>query len=187
MKTDRLEQFMRNNREAFDDLEPMPDLWNRIEEQLPARKIFPWKTYLGRAAAILIIFTSGYFFSLYITSTKQNGNSVHTEAANGISPEMYTYLEARAYYSGMITTKKNELFHLAGSNNDIKKIIEEEFALLDKDYKELEQDLADELAGEEVIEAMIQHYRIKLELLEDILHQLKTSAPAEEKEVNYVL
>jgi hypothetical protein len=38
-----------------------------------------------------------------------------------------------------------------------------------------------------VIEAMIQHYRIKLELLEDILHQLKTSAPAEEKEVNYVL
>lgn len=187
MKTDRLEEFMRNNREAFDDLEPMPELWNRIESQLPARRIIPWKNYLGRAAAILIIFASGYLFSLYMSSPNQHENSIQAEAGNGMSPEMNTYLEARAYYSGMITTRKDELFHLAGSNNDIKKIIEEEFALMDKAYKELEQDLADELAGEEVIEAMIQHYRIKLELLEDILHQLKTSAPAEEKEVHYVL
>jgi len=186
MKTDQLEEFVRNHRREFDEFDPTPELWDNIEQQLPVRKIIPWKTNLGRAAAILIIFASGYVFSLYVTG-RQHEKSTAEMANTTMSPEMSTFFEARAYYSGMISSRKDEVLRLAGNNNDIKKIIEEEFALMDEDYKQLEKDLADQVAADEVIEAMIQHHRIKLELLEDILHQLQTSASAEEKEVHYVL
>ena len=39
----RLEDFVRNNREQFDDLEPSADLWSRIEKHLPAGDAIPQK------------------------------------------------------------------------------------------------------------------------------------------------
>ena len=32
MKTDKLEQFIRDNRKSFDDLEPNPELWDKIKK-----------------------------------------------------------------------------------------------------------------------------------------------------------
>ena len=42
-------------------------------------------------------------------------------------------------------------------------------------FNELKIDLKDDAANEEVIEAMIQNYRIKLQILEEILTQLKNA------------
>ena len=39
----RLEDFIKNNKEDFDDLEPSADLWARIEKHLPAQKEEPVK------------------------------------------------------------------------------------------------------------------------------------------------
>jgi hypothetical protein len=44
---------------------------------------------------------------------------------------------------------------------------------LDEVYLELKEDLKDNVANPEVIEAMILNYRVKLEILEDLLNQLK--------------
>ena len=73
----RLEDFIKNNREEFDDLEPRADLWNRIEEQMPAN-VVPMqmqkreaKTFsLGfvlRVAAIIVV-VMGIGFTLYLRS-----------------------------------------------------------------------------------------------------------------------
>jgi UDP-3-O-[3-hydroxymyristoyl] glucosamine N-acyltransferase len=50
-----------------------------------------------------------------------------------------------------------------------------------KEFRELKNDLHDNANNEEVIVAMIQNYRIKLEILKDILQQLKST---EEKKNN---
>ena len=44
---------------------------------------------------------------------------------------------------------------------------------LDEVYNELKEDLKDNASNPEVIEAMILNYRVKLEILEDLLNQLK--------------
>ena len=44
---------------------------------------------------------------------------------------------------------------------------------LDEVYVELKEDLKDNASNPEVIEAMILNYRVKLEILEDLLNQLK--------------
>jgi Ni,Fe-hydrogenase III component G len=46
---------------------------------------------------------------------------------------------------------------------------------LDNIFKELKHDLKDNAANEEVLQAMIQNYRIKLEILTEILEQLNKS------------
>jgi hypothetical protein len=46
-------------------------------------------------------------------------------------------------------------------------------AQLDSICTDLKKDLKDNIANQEVIEAMIQNYRIKLQLLEDMLKLLK--------------
>jgi len=49
----RLEDFIRSNKEGFDELEPGADLWSRIEKQLPPemvkrkQKHFRWGLCLG--------------------------------------------------------------------------------------------------------------------------------------------
>ncbi len=48
-----------------------------------------------------------------------------------------------------------------------------EFSDLDVLFKELKEDLNDNADNHEVIEAMIQNYSIKLEILEDMLNQIK--------------
>ena len=46
---------------------------------------------------------------------------------------------------------------------------------LDQVYNDLKEDLKDNAANEEVIEAMIQNYRLKLDILEEMLVVLKQS------------
>jgi hypothetical protein len=54
-------------------------------------------------------------------------------------------------------------------------------AHLDSIRTDLKKDLKDNVANQEVIEAMIQNYRIKLQLLEDMLNLLKQNETKSEK------
>ena len=83
--------------------------------------------------------------------------------------------EARAYYSGQITNMEAEVYRIAGQDSPLKAEIDTEFEELDRMFTELKADLKDNAANEEVIEAMIQNYRIKLHILEEILIQLKNA------------
>ena len=97
------------------------------------------------------------------------------------SPELEAYenipvlVEARAYYSGQIRNMEDEVYQLAGVDSPISNDIKIEFEELDQVFNELKADLNDDAANEEVVEAMIQNYRIKLQILEDILSQLKNT------------
>jgi hypothetical protein len=44
---------------------------------------------------------------------------------------------------------------------------------MDKAFDEIKKDLQDDAANEEVIEAMMNHYRLKLEILERMLDEIK--------------
>jgi predicted CopG family antitoxin len=51
-------------------------------------------------------------------------------------------------------------------------MLEDDMEELDEVYLELKEDLKDNVSNPEVIEAMILNYRVKLEILEDLLNQL---------------
>jgi hypothetical protein len=175
MSPDKLEKYILDNREAFDDLEPDPSVWERVDTRKARIIRINWKDFAWKAAAVAVIFFASYFFHDFMASRKQQ-NQVQTGEINGeASPMIRELIEAEAYYSSQISTKKDEVFRLTAHNPVIRHEVDMEMVDLDRVYDELKKDLKDNAANEEVIEAMIQNYRLKLEILEEMLLVLKQS------------
>jgi hypothetical protein len=173
MSPDKLEKYILDHREDFDDMEADPSVWERISKpEAPVIRI-NWKDVAWKAAAVAVIFTASYFFHDFMASRKNPDARQLSEMNEEASPMVRELIEAEAYYSSLINMKKEEVFRLTTSNPDVRHEIDMELVDLDRVYSELKDDLKDNAANEEVIEAMIQNYRLKLEILEEMLMVLK--------------
>jgi len=176
--SDRLEDFVKQNREQFDLHEPDPSIWLRIdtgsqtdsraEGSAESRTVVPERRplrWLRIAAAVAMIFagsTAGIYFL--------TGDRVETERSSGLYLEI---METEQYYSRMVSQRYEELQPFLVSNPAAREMLTADLEELDQVYKELKEDLKDNASNPEVIEAMILNYRVKLEILEDLLMQLK--------------
>lgn len=175
MKPDKLEQFILDNRNDFDDMTPSAESWDRVEATIKPPKRIKWTGMLVRVAATVVIFVSSYIFIDYALKNKA-GSIIQVENSEmELHENIPVLIEARAYYSNQISSMENEVYKLAGANSPIRNDIKLEFEELDEVFNELQNDLKDDAANQEVIEAMIQNYRIKLQILEEILTQLKNA------------
>jgi hypothetical protein len=176
MSPDKLEKYILDQRDRFDDLEPDPGVWDRIETRKAKVLRIDWKGISWKAAVVAAIFVASYFFHDFMASRNQGEQRFMAEnteeAGNPIVRELF---EAEAYYTSLINMKKEEVFMLTSNSPDIQKEINSEMVELDKVFEELKEDLKDNAANEEVIEAMIQNYRLKLDILEEMLFRLKQS------------
>jgi hypothetical protein len=217
MKQDRLEKFIKDHREEFDDEIPSEGLWKEIEKSIPVNKeIKPksWGVWFRAAAFFLLGALSwiliNYFINKKDTSTgnakclsslnkvesnrkaiqlpveievipKQNpvNQTAYNKPKNSSTNQENTsedFREIQAYYVMQISQKRSEIFRFASDQPDINKQIDIEFSQIDSAYKSLKSDLKDNIDNREVIEAMILNYRIRIEMLDVILEQLKESS-----------
>ncbi len=175
MSPDKLEKYILDHREAFDDLEPDPSVWERVDTRKAPVIRINWKGIAWKAAAVAAIFVASYFFHDFMASRNQHDRMLMGKSGEEASPMVRELIEAEAYYSARINLKKDELYQLAGSNPDLRREVDMELVDLDQVYNDLKEDLKDNAANEEVIEAMIQNYRLKLDILEEMLVVLKQS------------
>ncbi len=169
---DDLEKFVTGNRDQFDELEPGKRVWDKIENHFGGKSNFNWKKTLLQAAAVVVIFICSYYMHDFIDRRSDNK---YVSAKDTVSnKEIKELIESEAYYNAQIDVKKNELFKLASYNPEIKLEIESEFSELDSMYVQLKKDLKENMSNEQVIEAMIQNYRMKLQILEDMLYEIKS-------------
>jgi len=165
--SDRLEDFVKQNREQFDLHQPDPSIWLKINpENVPvARERKPLR-WLRVAAAIAMIFagsTAGIYFL--------TGNRAEPDL---YSSEIYQEIqETEQYYNQMVNFRYQELQPYLASDPSSREMLAADMEELDEVYDELKNDLKDNVSNPEVIEAMILNYRVKLEILEDLLNQLK--------------
>lgn len=175
MKTDRLEEFVKGNREDFGPGSGAPDVWEKIQKREPEKPVMKisWRKVMYRAASVVIIFTASYFFHDYMSTRNAGYGRLFTEF-NIENPILEKLLEADQYYSAQISFKKQELFNLTSDSPDLQMDIDNELADLDAILLELKEDLKDNVDNAEVIEAMMMNYRLKLEILEDMLEQIRS-------------
>ena len=180
--SDRLEEFVRQNREQFDHHEPDPSIWLKINPaNTPGVKERRSMRWLRVAAAVAMIFagsTAGiYFLTGGKAETDQYSNELYMEIR-----------ETEQYYSHMVSQRYNELKPYLASDPEAKEMLTDDMTELDEVYSELKEDLKDNASNPEVIEAMILNYRVKLEILEDLLNQLKEKENQDyEKDESYSL
>lgn len=181
MKTDELEQFIQDNQDGFGPAEQAPDVWSKIKKREPEAKQVHvnWKVVMSRAAAVAFIFMASYYFHEYRSTLDIEQQEMASEAALENDPVYREFAETELYYTSQINSKKEEFFLLTAESPQLQKDIASDLTELDAIFLELKEDLKDNAANQEVIEAMIQNYMLKLEILEDMLEQIK---PRNEKD-----
>ncbi|TSD64971.1 hypothetical protein FFF34_013830 [Inquilinus sp. KBS0705] len=175
----RLEDFISNNREQFDDLQPRADLWSNIEKELDAweeqqkpkkreAKTFSLGFVLKVAATIIVVMGIG--FGVYIQSQKTE----EVDLAD-INP---TYAKQQVHYASLIETKRTRLKLIAKFDPQLYREFSGEIAKMDANYKKLNIDLATSPNQERVLRAMIRNLQIQTEVLNQqlsVIEQFKES------------
>ena len=161
---DRLEQFIQENRSSFDNRNPNPAIWNDIEARLPkkeARRISIWKL-TSAAAVALVLILSGVIVGLQMNRPQAD-----------MTAEYIEYQQAKDYYSNQLQQRVNALASYE-PDPDVYSDLEE----LQEVYDQLTTELEDGLAPNQndIIQALIQNYQTRIELLERVMERMDESS-----------
>lgn len=182
----RLQDFIDQNREAFDADLPAPELWNKIAAHSPnVRKgrrlsLAVAIQRIAAAAVLLLLVASGLHWVLSERNSHVNRNGEMHRA-------QFEIQEASRFYELQIADKKQRVFELTTNDPTIRHGIEIDMADLDEVLLQLKHDLKDDVANAEVLAAMIQNYRLKLEILEQTLQFIEQEEAKQPKEILYEL
>ncbi|MFC2115286.1 hypothetical protein ACFLTU_02335 [Bacteroidota bacterium] len=178
---DRLEQFISDNRDQFDLYEPDEKLWAGIESNVPRGRTarIGWKGVLWRAAAVLIIFGASFLLQEYL----QLRQGILTDKKEDkILREIPELREAEVYYTNLLDEKILQIEPMISDNPELGVTLRQDLSELDSIYGELQKDLRDNIANDEVVEAMIQNYILKIQILEDLLEYMDGTSKNNEDE-----
>jgi hypothetical protein len=168
-----IEDIIRNNKDFFEDAEPSEGHLERFNRKLEKRfqvtavkrSIVP---YLLRAAVVTLLITlsSLWTWDHFI----RTGSSRMT--LGQVSPQ---YKEVENYYVHQVNLMEGEIVNVDLKNNPAqKKLLMKEMSSMDSTYITLQKELKANPNDERIINAMIEHYQTKLEVMSYIVSQLKT-------------
>lgn len=171
MKT--IEEIIRDNKDFFEETEPSNGHFERFNRKLevrfqantPKRSIVP---YLLRAAVVTLLVTlsSLWTWDHFI----RPGSSRMT--LGQVSPQ---YKEVENYYIHQVNLMEGEIVTIDLKNNpEQKELLLIEMKSMDSVYVSLQKELKANPDDERIINAMIEHYQTKLEIMTYIVNQLKT-------------
>lgn len=181
---DKLEEHIRKNREDLDRYSPSSDIWKRIRKSLKKEKSY-MKRWLSIAAMIVVILgTAIIFFKPEYRWSDSNRGKNNNEVFSQVNPQLK---ETEIYYSTLVNSLYREATPLLTKNPEIKKELNTDLSHLDSICSDLKKDLKDNVSNQEVVEALIQNYRIKIRLLEDMLTILKENENNPEKKKSHEL
>jgi hypothetical protein len=177
MKTDKLEKFILENRHAFDDLEPSPEIWEHIKRGIDRKKnrsALKLNSWIWKAAVLVLVFSSAWFLHDFVDRPVKNKDVVAEETGSN-SALLNELADGEAYYTVQISNKQAELEKYTREHPEIMNDLKREFRELDLDNLQLKEDLVESNANEKVIEAIMQSYRMKLQILEQVLSEMRGS------------
>ena len=172
-RKDKLDEFMDENRDMFDIQEPSPEIWQRLNTEIRrdiSPPVSPRKnkvlTYSARAAAVAAIFGASYMFHRYIDKPSEKQTVAIVKPDSTVLQQAYEFQEAESFYVVQVSNKMKELEQFAKDYPDVMTELKTEMKHLDEEYKKLQGDLGEGISNQEIVDAMIQNYRLKLEILE---------------------
>jgi hypothetical protein len=171
---DSFEQFFEVNHDAFDSQMPSDALWDKIAAEADIKErnnkvlFIKWLKTSAAVGIVVILTTIGW--QLLNRSQQQQT----------LSPFQAQLNEATQYYENEINTKTSMVLELTANQPDVRQNVTEDLAGLDSAMVQLKNDLKDNVSNAEVLEAMIQNYRLKLQILEQILSYVKPDGTEEQ-------
>lgn len=167
-----VEQFIQNNREAFDHCEAPEGLWDKIDKSLEKeiiqkkesdeiiikfKKSSISKLKIWAIAASLIVLI-GYFSAFYLNN---KSNSTEQIVAN-VAPQ---YGDKMVQYTSLIESKRVEIKQIETHDPEMYKEFASEIEKLNQDYKNLQIELSQIPNQEDLVKAMVQNLQVQLDIL----------------------
>lgn len=165
-----IEEYIRKNRQAFDTEEPPAGHEARFLEKLPAGKTrsMMYVRYAAAAAVIIFLMTLS---GLYMHDNWLNNSAEQLPTLSDAGP---SYAEAEAYFVSTIENQRQTINELSTADMAKEKArFEKDMQEMDSLYKQLQHDLDANPGDPRVINAMVKHYRMRINVMEEIVRQLK--------------
>lgn len=154
---DNFKTHIEQNMDEFEHSFDVDKGWSEFQERSePKKKTWMW----AAAASIVILLTIG---------------GVNYFLQNGVIQPLSELEEVELFYQ----TQIDDMTQLVSNVTDDPFILAD-LAEMDRAFAEVKEDLKDDVANEEVIEAMMNHYRLKLEILEEMLDEIREDETDEE-------
>jgi len=163
-----LEKLVRDHRNEFDDSEPQDGHFDHFLEKLDRQKkkksFGSIPNFLKVAAIITFVIFSG------VTGYQIRKMQSNHFGLGEISPE---YKEVELFYTNNINNQLYMLKKLGRFNKEQhQSILKEELKDMDKRYGQLKKELEFHPDDERIIQAMIEYYQVKTNVLNRIIEQL---------------
>ncbi len=165
-----LEDIIRSHRGEFDDLEPSEGHFERFYQKLQRhnrrKRWFSWNVILQAAVVTVLVVLSG----LWVYERINQQQSPESFALEKVSPEVR---EAHYYYSSLMDKKYEQIKQFDFRNEEQKEMLLNELHDMDSIYVNIKEDLRMNPNDPRVVNALIRHYQMKLEVMNQILDQLR--------------
>jgi hypothetical protein len=161
---DRLEEFIRENRKELDIYDPDPVIWEKIDKEVRTSGR-PFLKWIAAAAVLIIILGSA--LAVYLGNEKQNPDYLSAKS------QQHEFKETEIFYTTVVNDLYREAEPFLTKQPDMQRELYSDMARIDSICKEIRKDLRDNIANQEVIEALVQNYRIKIQILEEMLNTLR--------------
>ena len=181
---DKLEEYIRNNREDFDRYNPSTGIWKKVQKRID-KGIHTRRKWFSIAAMIVVFI--GITIILYRYGNRNTDNSIVISSSVELIPDGSQLYETEIYYNNLVSSLYQKATPLLIAYPEIASELTSDFGQLDSIFLEVKKDLKDNIANQEVVEAMIQNYRIKIHLLEEILQILNDEKENPGKNTNHEL
>ncbi len=165
---DNLEEYIRKHREEMDRHKPSSGIWRRIRKEIKPGSEFTVDLNCSNGCCYyrdtVVFLRPGFKMT-----QKAVGENKDQSEMKGNSP----LRETEIYYNNLANTLYREATPMLTRNPEIEKELSSDISQIDSICSEIKKDLKDNVANQDVVEALIQNYRIKIRLLEDMLEVLK--------------
>jgi hypothetical protein len=180
----RLEQFIQENRDAFDNDEPRAQLWRNLQEQLGEtnkdERVFHLSFLRWTAAAAVVIMIVGMFiymqhgpgknYNMAVAPEKPAGAATPDQVVNELNP---SYAQQVSYFTQIIEIKQTELKQIEKEHPELYRQFVGDINKLDSSYQALKMELPRNANRELLLEAMIQNLKLQSDLLNQQLFIIK--------------
>lgn len=133
----------------------------RLPEQAPVRRI-RFRHAIQVAASVAVILTSAI---LLVRTDKSNNEVAQQEIPEAI-------MEADFYYASQMDARYNEIRDFEFTDKEEKDLLLKELKDLENYHQQLMKDLKANPDDDRVVSALIRHYQLKLEVMDQIITQL---------------
>jgi len=164
-----LEKYILSHREAF-DAEPSEGHLERFQSRLARshrKRVLEmfWPAMKIAALITLIIFSGMWVFDHTFRNSPVAASFLPV-------PE---YRETEQYFATQVNSRYDQIRSMRFVGDSLqKKMLLSELAGMDSLYLELQKDLEVNPGDERVLQAMIEYYQLKLDILNNIIQQLNT-------------